>query len=331
MLRVGYDEIIERIKKEKGLSDIEIKGKIDKKLSDLAGLISKEGAAHIVANELGIKLFDKAMMEKVKIKDLLIGMRKVGINGKVTSVFSVNSFIKDGKERKVGSFMAGDETGRVRIVVWDEKHIKEMEEGNIKEDVIVKVENAYVKENNGFKEIHLNGNSILSVNPEVIKIEKVSDVKAANIFRKKINELKEKETNVSLIGTLVQLFQPRFFEVCSECGKKALLENGSYNCEQHGIVSVKSVPVLNFVMDDGSGVIRTVAFRDNACRILKMDEEKVLELKDNAKFEEHKLNIEGNQYVVDGRTSKNQMFERVEFVANNVKEVTPEILMQELG
>ena len=84
-------------------------------------------------------------------------------------------------------------------------------------------------------------------------------------------------------------------------------------------------------MDDGSGVVRTVAFRNNASKILKMEEKEVLDLKDNVKFEEYKLSIEGNQYILSGRTTKNEMFDRIEFVVNNVEEVNPEVLMQELG
>ena len=331
MLKVGFDEIIRKIKEEKKLTDLEIQGKIDKKLNDLSGLISKEGAAHIVANELGIKLFDKAGMEKVKINELLIGMRRVGINGKVTSVFSINQFTKEGKEKKVASFIAGDETGRVRVVLWDEKHIDEIEKGNIKTDVIVKIDNAYVRDSNGFKELHLNGNSSLAVNPEGVVIENVSDVKLSNIFRKKINELKERENNVSILGTLVQLFQPRFFEVCQQCGKKTLFENGNYNCSEHGSVGVVSTPVLNFVIDDGSGVIRGVAFRDNANKILKIDANAILGLKDQLKFDDHRLTIEGNQYILNGRTTKNEIYGTTEFVANSIEEVNPEVLMGELG
>jgi len=317
MLRVGYDEIIERIKKEKGLSDIEIKGKIDKKLSDLAGLISKEGAAHIVANELGIKLFDKAMMEKVKIKDLLIGMRKVGINGKVTSVFSVNSFIKDGKERKVGSFMAGDETGRVRIVVWDEKHIKEMEEGNIKEDVIVKVENAYVKENNNFKELHVGNKGGLELNVD----EEIGEVKFSSVIRKnepkKISELKEGDF-ASLNGYIVQLFEPRFYDACPDCNRKVV----DSRCEQHGEVESQKNAILNFYLDDGSGNVRVVAFRDNVKKLVPDPE--------NGNFEEYKQNIIGNLISIDGKANKNQMFDRIEFVANNIQEFDIDAKIEEL-
>lgn len=330
MLRIGYDEIIRKIKEEKKLTDLEIQVKIDKKLNDLSGLISKEGAAHIVANELGIKLFDKAGMERVKINELLIGMRRVGINGRVTSVFSINQFTKEGEERKVASFIAGDETGRVRVVLWDEKHINEIENGNIKTDVIVKIDNAYVRDSNGFKELHLNGNSSLVVNPKGVVIEKVSDVKLSNLFRKKINELKERENNVSILGTLVQLFQPRFFEVCQQCGKKTLFENGNYNCSEHGAVDIVSTPVLNFVIDDGSGVIRGVAFRDNANKILKLDANGILDLKDQLKFDNYRLTIEGNQYILNGRTTKNEIFGTTEFVANSVEEVNPEVLMGEL-
>jgi len=54
----------------------------------LAGLISQEGAAQIVAAELGIN-FDN---EKLKINELLPGMRKVNVVGKVINLFPVRTF-----------------------------------------------------------------------------------------------------------------------------------------------------------------------------------------------------------------------------------------------
>ena len=54
---LNYDELINRIK-EKGFNDKEIERKINRKLEELSGLISREGAAHLIANELGINLFD---------------------------------------------------------------------------------------------------------------------------------------------------------------------------------------------------------------------------------------------------------------------------------
>jgi len=40
------------------LPEAEIKGKISEKVQQLYGLVSEEGAAHIIANEYGIKIFE---------------------------------------------------------------------------------------------------------------------------------------------------------------------------------------------------------------------------------------------------------------------------------
>ena len=67
MLQLSYNEIINKIKTEKGLSEEEIKDKVKEKLNRLTDLVSKEGAAHIVANELGVKLFDSLSRREIKI------------------------------------------------------------------------------------------------------------------------------------------------------------------------------------------------------------------------------------------------------------------------
>ena len=72
MIQMPYDEIIQMIKESSSLSQDEIEDKIKAKTEQLAGLISKEGAAHIVANELGLKLFDVSC--KVKINKIYSGI-----------------------------------------------------------------------------------------------------------------------------------------------------------------------------------------------------------------------------------------------------------------
>lgn len=57
MEHLPLNEIIDRIKKDTNLSDKEIEKMISKKVEELSGLISKEGAAEIIANELGAKLY----------------------------------------------------------------------------------------------------------------------------------------------------------------------------------------------------------------------------------------------------------------------------------
>ncbi|MBU1704973.1 MAG: DUF2240 family protein, partial [Nanoarchaeota archaeon] len=162
MLQVPLDQIIEKIKEKSGLSEQDIKKKIDDKLKQLSGLISKEGAAHIIANELGIKLFEQTS-GKLQVKNILAGMRDVEATVKVTNVFPITEFSrKDGTPGKVGSFIAGDETGTIRFVLWNEQtNLLDQ----LAPNTIIKIVGGYVKENQGRKEIHVNDRSKLLINP----------------------------------------------------------------------------------------------------------------------------------------------------------------------
>ena len=67
MIRVPYEDIINKIMKNSEMNRTDIDIKVSKKLDQLSGLISKEGAAHIVANELGINIYPK-QIQSLKFK-----------------------------------------------------------------------------------------------------------------------------------------------------------------------------------------------------------------------------------------------------------------------
>jgi len=105
MLGLKYEDIIERIKEEKNLTDEEIEVKVKQKLEQLSDLISKQGAAHIIANELGINLFDGSA--GFKINRLAAGMRSVGVTAKVVKSYGVREFKSKfgGEEVRFGRYI----------------------------------------------------------------------------------------------------------------------------------------------------------------------------------------------------------------------------------
>src|SRR3990167_4252091 len=117
MIKIPYEQIISKIKDEANISETEIEEKIKDKMKQLSGLISKEGAAHIVANELGIKLFD-AFTGKLQIKNIIAGLRNVETVGKVVQTYELREFTTNERQGKVASMVIGDETGTVRAVMW---------------------------------------------------------------------------------------------------------------------------------------------------------------------------------------------------------------------
>ena len=294
MINLSYEEIIGRIIAEKRVSREEIELKIKEKINKFTDLITKEGASHIVANEYGVKLVKDFEKKDIRINKLIPGYNNVDVTGKVVKVYGVREFNKDNRQGKVANFLVGDESGITRVVLWDTNHIKLVEDGSIKENVNLKLKNCYIKENNGFNEIHVG-------NRGEISLEDVRDVVVNNIVvkvTKKINELKNGD-NVEVYGHIVQVSEPRSYKACSECNKKVFDK-----CIEHENAAIKDASVLNAYLDDGTGNIRIVAFRENADEILKDGFNESL----------------GKFLLISGRVVKNEMFDRIELMANNVRE-----------
>ena len=322
MLGLRYEEIIEKIKKESGLKETDIELKVREKLRKLSNLISKEGAAHIVANELGVKLVDFDF----KINKLRQGMNSVSITAKVLSIYGINEY-KKVREGKVANLLIGDDSGIIKLVLWDINHIKLIEEGKLKENDIIKIRNGYVKNNNGFNELHLGSKGQIVINPEGVSVDVIGKKQLPmDYVRKDIDKLEVGDV-AGVFGTIVQVFEPRFFESCPECGKK--IKEG--RCDEHGAVLGTHVPVLNLFFDDGTDSIRVVVFRNQVGDLLSLDQEQILKLKDNMdEFEKYKSELMGKQLVIVGRVVKNEMFDRKEFIAQRIIEVKPEDMIEEL-
>ena len=314
MIKLSYEQILEKIQTQtkKPVSEIELL--IQNKLTKLSDLISKEGAAHIVANELKVKLFDK-IEGKQKIKDLLSGMNSVDVIVKIVNSYGIREFKKNNREGKVASLLVGDDTGTCRLILWDTKHISEIENNSLKENKVILLKNAYIKENNGFKEIHLGNKSLIEYQDKDIKV--ISYNLSQNLTVKKIKDL-EVNDYASIEGTIVQAFEPKFYDSCPECKKKV---NEEGRCETHGIVQKKEVPIVNIYLDDGTENIRVVLFNENAHKLIENPQT----LKNSDEFRDE---VMGKQLKIQGKVIKNEMFDRNEFRANNVEELAPEDIIK---
>lgn len=320
MFKLPYEQIVAAIVQKANLPESEVELKVRDKLRHLSGLISKEGAAHIVANELGVKLLEP-FSGKLQIKNIMPGMRDVETAGKVLQKYEVRSFNTGARSGKVASFMIGDETGSIRVVMWGDQtdNMAKMNEGDV-----VSIVSGYVRENLGRKELHINEKSKLILNPEGIKI---TTTETAGSFsssrpaatRKEIKDLTGQDANVEILGTLVQLFEPRFFEICKQCGKRAKVMDGMPTCVEHGPGDADYSYVMNGMMDDGTENIRLVFFREQANMLLGMGTADILLYKDNpATFEVKKTELLGTIIKLTGKATQNQMFNRLEFVVRAV-------------
>jgi replication factor A1 len=314
MYKVPLNEIKEKIISSGKLDSEKLEEKIKVKINELSGLISEEGAAHIIANELGIELV-KQTDSKLKIKEIYAGMKNVNTVTKVVKKFDVREFAKGNSTGKVCSLIVGDETGTMRLVFWNDQ-VDQLVKVN--EDDILKVKDAYVRENNGKKELHLGDRGEIEINPEGESIDKVRQSDAYE--RKTIQELANGTDGVEIMGTVVQVFDPRFFLVCPKCSKRA--NDGT--CAEHGQVTPVLSYVLNMVIDDGSGTIRGVFWKNQTNHLLDKTEEDMGNFKEDLSlFEEVKNDLLGEQFKLMGRVKQNDMFERLEFNVQIVEKANP--------
>lgn len=304
----NYKRLIEFMSEASGVSIDDIERKIEAKQAKLAGLITKEGAAQIIAAELNIN-FDKQI---IKINQVVPGMRKINIIGKIIELASVREYNKNGRSGRIGSFILADETSNVRTVLWDENHINLIIDGKIKNDSVVEIGNASLR--NG--ELHLGSFSEIKVSDKILnKIvkEKVS-------INKKIVDFNIGD-NVSTRAFIVNVFEPKFFEVCPECKKKAV--NGS--CEEHGHIIPVKRSLLSIIIDDGTDSIRCTIFHDLLSKIISNEELNSSEL-----FMIKRKDLLGKEVILKGQVRKNQMFESNDFIVNEIEEINLDNLISEL-
>lgn len=308
---IAYDKILEKISNASGLERQEIEQRIEAKIKKLSGLISKEGAAQVVAAELGIN-FDN---EKLKVDELLPGMRRVNIVGKIINTFPVRTFIRNSQENKVANFILADETSNVKVVLWDTHHIELLEKNQIMEGSIVELINGNVRDN----EIHLGSFSELKLSNE-----NLGEVKTEMVLKQKNIEDFKISDNVKVRAFIVQIFDPKFFEVCPECKKKVELENENSVCKEHGKVIPEKRALMNMVLDDGTETIRSVLFHEPLQKLgINLD-------LDSEPFLNQKNNFLGKEMVFSGNVRMNKFFNNPEFIIDGVKEVNMDELIEEM-
>ena len=309
MLQGNYDQIIRLVSGGSNLPVEEIERRIEAKRAKLSGLISKEGAAQIVASELGIS-FDR---QKMKISNLLSGMRRINITGKIIKVNKIVEYNKNGRSGKIASFLIADETGNIRVVLWDINHIRLFETHEIKDGDVVEIANGDIRNS----ELHLSGFADIKLSPVIF-----DNVQTKQIVQYKTIDKTQMNDNVSVRAFIVQIFGPTFYLVCPQCNKK-VLETGE--CEAHGKIIPKKNAILTLIIDDGTGNTRAVLFSEQIKKMLDSDE-----LPTSDSFMVKRNELIGKEIVVEGSVRKNKLSENLEIFVNGVSEIDLDKLIEEL-
>ncbi len=198
---------VNKLIEDTGLTRKEIQNLVEDKKNELKGLISDEGALFIIAKELGVdvKSENKDLLKEIdiNISDITHNMKNIMLFGRIKEIYNVNSFKKnDGSKGYVGSFLLHDETGDIRVILWDEQ-VNIFNEDHFENNELVKIVNGNAKTGKfGSIEIHVGNFGKVIVSPDDVDYKKYPKIKyqLTNISNINLN-LK----SISIEGRVIQL------------------------------------------------------------------------------------------------------------------------------
>jgi replication factor A1 len=256
------EETIELILKHR--SDYERKDiltMIEEKREELGReVINDESAAMIVARELGVDLHQISPKARQRIEDITESTRNVALTAKVLNIGTVRTFSRKdgGAEGKVASIVVSDETGSIRVVLWDDLT------NAVSEDVIsigdvIQVRGAYVKRGLGDAlELNLGRMGQIRV-LEDYEIEDLDiDFIEPSTGDQKISDLKDGLFNISLKVVVQRVFRLSTF---------TRQRDGSEG------------RVLSIVGADDTGTVRLVFWDDKASEMEDAEQGEVIQLR----------------------------------------------------
>ncbi len=323
------EKLVELIVQHAHLVEPEVRRQIAEKQDELSGLVSPEGAAYIVARELGLNLLAEAK-RNLKVASVVPGMRSVDLAARVTRIFPPREFEKNGKKGAVANVILADSTGSIRLPLWNDE-IALLESAGIQEGDTVKLAGGFTKEDyQGRAELRV-GRGELTKTEEQIELPERAPPVRGTAERKAIADLKE-EGFAEVRAALVAVAQRNpFYEVCPTCGSR--LEKGpdaagpgqgpGFACKEHGPQKPEFRLRLAGTLDDGTGSIRCVFFREAAEQLFGRD---TAALRSQAQEAADALSVYqelpalGKEFIVSGRV-KRGLNEGLEIVANAVTAV----------
>jgi replication factor A1 len=318
---LSLEDILSEMEKNTKFSRKQLYEKVKSKHEELSGLVSMEGAAHLVARDIGVSILIPEKRE-LKIHDLVNDMRNINIKGRVIQISDKREFDrKDGSKGRVCNLIITDGTGEVRVPLWD-KQVSMLDERKLSEGDVVHIKNAFARESAfGGIEVRLS---------KLSRIEKIEDDKSiptqiVGIRSKRIPIKEAKEGNYEIKGNMVQVFNVNpVFQTCPKCRSKVEKDKKGYKCPEHGVVKPESNMIISAVIDDGTSSIRSVFFREQAKTVTGLEPETLLKFSQEEAISMIKENTLGNEIIVRGRIQKNKIFDTLEMIANEVEEIDVE-------
>jgi replication factor A1 len=161
--------------------------------------LPKANASILFANELG---FSNVSGDSVKVSEITDEKKTANFSARIVAAFEVKEFNRsDGTIGRVGNLMVGDETGKIRVTLWD--NVADLlKTGEIKVGQTVQISGS-VKYGYSGVEIHVGNNDVLTKSEEQIEVTERAQ---------QIKDIKDGAGDLNLTGKVLEISDTRTFQ-----------------------------------------------------------------------------------------------------------------------
>ena len=290
-MSISVDELYQKLL-ESGISEAELVKQVLNKESEFGGFMSKQGILFIIAKENGIYVQSPEISEQlyeefeeeidydeftIELSEIKEEMKNIVLLGKVLQIYETKEFSrKDGTGGKVSSFLFGDISQTVKVVLWGDKaDLVKNEYFRVNE--LIRIIGAYCKKGkNNNLEVHLGKRGKIQLSPEItnknlllrldsIKVKSQNGINFNSKSTSKIKDLVESFSYIKTIQGQVQIEE--FKEINKKSGDKSFLlklflndDSATIRVIIWGMLAIES---LKIITDYDTVVISNVAVKKN--------------------------------------------------------------------
>ncbi|WP_292781473.1 OB-fold nucleic acid binding domain-containing protein [Methanobrevibacter sp.] len=251
--------------------------------------LSEEQASAMFIPELST--LEKTIYNPKKIEDLDEDEEDTIIMGRIIEMYDVREFDRDtGDTGHVRNIEIADDTGTIRVALWDKDATKEREIGDA-----IKLQNPRLELNrdNRLEASVSRATTILEPSEaELDKIPSIDELMEAIYVPKTIESLLEDDTNVCVTGTIKEVSTQRpILKKCPNCNSTVEETIDEYICDNcgHTFDEPDYLLMVPTRIEDDTGDIQVTFFDNLAEELIGMKKEEIISLTEDGYGIEDKL------------------------------------------
>ena len=239
--------------------------------------LSEEQAASLFIPELST--LEKTLYEHKKIFDLEDEEQDVIVIGRIIELNDIHEFDRDnGDKGKVRNIEIADDTGSIKVVLWDDDAKRDFEVGQA-----IKLQNPRLSlDMDNRVEANVNRSTVIlePSESELAKLPSQEELMEAIYVSKPIEALTEDDTNVRITGRIIDVTTNKNILVkCPNCNENVDDSEDEYICDYCGTVfdEPKYILMIPTRIEDDTGEIQVTFFDSLAEELIGKKKEDLFE------------------------------------------------------